>query len=93
MDENAIRKKKEKQYSNPAVVSLAYLIAPIGVGIGMLLFRKQQLTLGFALMATLCILVSFGILKPFASGFYIYRKLVNYEKQLGKPIINGLLQK
>jgi hypothetical protein len=89
MEENEVKKKAGKQYSNPAVMGIVYLIAPMGVGIGMILFRSQQHNLAFGLMATLSFPVALGFLKPFTSLFYIYHKLIDYEKRIGKPIING----
>lgn len=92
MDESILKKKKQRQYSNPAIMSIIYMIAPLGVGLGMILHRSEQFTFTFALLAALSIPASLGFLKPFAASLLMYRKLSFYEKQIGKPIINGLLE-
>lgn len=91
MDERIVKGGINKKYSNPALMSLVVSISPMGVGIGMMLYRGQQFTVASVLVGSLGFITAFGILKYSCAIFYMYRKLAYYEKQIGKPIINGLL--
>ncbi len=92
MDEGKVKSQKGKYYSNAALISLIYLISPAGVGIGLIFSKNGNYLIPIIICWILSVPTTLGFIKPVMAGFYIYRKLSYFEKKLGKPIINGLLE-
>jgi len=92
MDESKVKGKKDKNYSNAALISLIYLISPVGGSVALIFSKGGNYTIPIIIGWILSIPVTFGLIKPVMGGFYNYRKLAFFEKKLGKPIINGLIE-
>ncbi len=91
MDEYNIKKKSGEKYSNAALTSIIYMVSPIGGGIAIIFSKGHDYTIPIIIGWVLSVLASLGFTKIVAGGFFMYRKLAYFEKKLGKPIINGLL--
>ncbi len=92
LDESKLIKKTGKGYSNPFFISLISFIAPLSVAGGIILSRNGMGVLVIVIGWVLSAPVSLGFIKPLMGNFYNYRKLAYFEKKLGKPIINGLIE-
>jgi hypothetical protein len=91
MDESELKKQSGKQYSNAALTSLICMVSPVGVGISLIFAKGNDYTIPLIIVWILSVPVSLGFAKIIMGIFYNYRKLAYFEKKLGKPIINGLL--
>ena len=92
IDESKVNKEAGKKGSNPALVALISSIAPIGVGIGLIFSKFNMHKFIFIIIWIGANYTILGFTKGIAAYFYNYRKLAYFEKKLGKPIINGLLE-
>ena len=92
MDESKVKGKKSKYYYNSALISLVYLISPVGGAVALIFSKGGNYTIPIIIGWILSIPVTLGLIKPVMGGFYNYRKLAFFEKKLGKPIINGLIE-
>lgn len=92
LDESKINRKKGKRYSNTALTSLIYLVSPVGGGISLIFSKDGDYTIPLIIGWFLSVPVTLGFTKIIMGAFYNYHKLAYFEKKLGKPIINGLLE-
>ncbi len=91
MSEDIVKHKKTKKYSNPALIGIAFTVAPIGVAIPLIFSKFGDHSIPLIVAWILSIPLILGWLKMVMAPFYLFRKLSSYEKKIGKPIINGLL--
>lgn len=91
LDEKNDKKAKKQRPSIAALSGLALQIAPVGVVIGTLFSRHGNYSVPCAICWPLSFAVAIGCFKLIMAGFIHSSKLSQYEKKIGKPIINGLL--
>jgi hypothetical protein len=91
MSEGSIKKNRRKM-SNPAIMNLVLIFAPMGVSISMIFAKHRDYSTPLSIAWILSIPVSLGWLKMVMGVYFNFKKISYYEKKIGKPIINGLLK-
>jgi hypothetical protein len=82
---------KIKKYSNPVLTNIALTVSPIGGAITLLFTKHDNWTAPLIIFWVLSIPIIIWGGKALVSPIYNFRKIAYYEKLIGKPIINGLL--
>lgn len=92
MSEGVINKTRKWKLSNPPLFNLVFAIAPIGVAILLIFAKSKNYTTPIVILWILSVPFILFFLKLVVGVFLNFRKLSYYEKKIGKPIINGLLE-
>lgn len=89
MNEAKVKKTINQRLSNPAIMNIVAFISPVIVGSSLMLRGKPDIRIIIPWVLSIPFIL--GWLKVLVAVFYNFRKISYYEKKIGKPIINGLL--
>jgi hypothetical protein len=89
--EDKVKKAKGPKYYNPAVMALIPALIPISVAIPIVFGKFGNRSAPIIIAWVLSFPMIFFFFKADMAAFLAVKKLFYYEKKIGKPIINGLL--
>jgi hypothetical protein len=90
--EGKVKKVKGQNPQNPAIPAIVSIITPIGVSIPIIFGKFDDRTSPLIICWVFSLPAIFYLFKVDIGAFITVSKLFYYEKKIGKPIINGLLE-